>query len=73
VLPYRAAELRPARLAVSAAGVLGDLAKCEAGRAALLDQRQSVLQFILPPLEAALILKGMHQVQQRVPTCRAWR
>jgi hypothetical protein len=36
VLTYRAAELRPARLVVAAAGVIRDLAKCEAGRAALL-------------------------------------
>jgi hypothetical protein len=70
---YRAAELRPARLAVAAAGVLTDMAKCKAGRTALLEERQFVLHLILPPLEAALSLKGMHQVQQRVVHSRTWR
>jgi hypothetical protein len=65
-IPCRAAELRPARLAVAAVGALRDLAKCEAGRAALLQQRQEVVTFVLPSLKEALTLKGMHQVQQHI-------
>ena len=66
MFPYRAAELRPGRLIVAAAGVIRDLAKCEAGRAALLERRQEVAASVLPALAAALNLKAMHQVQQRV-------
>lgn len=62
---YRAAELRPARLAAAAVGVLRDLAGSDAGRAALLRQRQRVVTCVLASLEAALPLKAMHQVQQR--------
>lgn len=63
---YRAAELRPARLAVAAVGALRDLAASHAGRAALLQYRQEVVAFVLPSLEAALQLRGLHQVQQRI-------
>ena len=63
---YRAAELRPARLAVAAVGAQRDLAASDAGRTALLQRCQEVVTCVLPPLEAALTLKGMHQVQQRI-------
>jgi hypothetical protein len=60
---YRAAELRPARLAAAAAAVLSELAASDAGRAALLQLRQEAVAAVLRSLKAALDLKGMHQVQ----------
>jgi hypothetical protein len=63
VFPYRAAELRPARLAAAAIGVLRDLAGSDAGRAALLQQRQRVVASVLASLKATLPLKALHQVQ----------
>ena len=44
------------------------MTKCEAGRTALLQQRQLVVVAVLPSLEAALPLKGMHQVQPAILT-----